>query len=806
MRTGRAAYVREGLLLAVTYFVSGYLGLRLATIGGAVTLFWPPTGLSIAVLTARGLGLFPFVMVGSFAVNLVAMGDVPTSLLVCVGNTLEAVLGATLLRGPFAIRPDFGRQRDVLALGAATALASLVAAAIGATALRMRGVSLPFEQIARVWWMGDAASGLAVAPAVLTWLAPETEMRRVSRRFLVLFGLGVAVSIAFVFLIRFAEPRTAHPFLSLPFGFVVVAALRLGPRGATTTLLAVAAVAVVGTADGRGPYADADPQVSMRLVWSGIAIASVAMLLLSSVVAERVRAQAAHEAVQARFAAAFEHAPVGIALVDLGPRFVLVNSRLAEILGRRPDELVGTSVDDVLGRGVRREIAHALSDAIAAGAPYAEASVEVVGAHGVKHRCDVRFTVLSEADEVVGFVAHVEDVTDRDKDRRERAALERRVVEAQRMESIGSLAGGVAHDFNNMLQAILGNIDLARAAIRRGQEAERYLVRASDAGDRAARLTQQLLTFSRRRPAELEVLDLAETVESVSSMIRRLLPESIHLELELPPKPVWVRADAGQVEQVVMNLVVNARDAMPSGGRVVVSVAELVGGPKPVAELRVEDEGEGIAPAVRQRMFDPFFTTKPLGKGTGLGLSVVYGIVTDHGGTVDVDSTYGKGAAFVVRLPMTGPPERRERPRSERPKTETGVERILVVEDEEVVRNVVHSILEDAGYDVVVASNGKEALELLAQDAEVDLVVLDVVMPVLGGRPTYERLRVLHPTIPVLFTSGYADDELGPDFLEHEKIRILRKPYDRSTLLARVRERLDSAAAEAPSDSVPPPA
>lgn len=802
MRTGRVAYVREGLLLAVTYFVTGYLGLRLATIGNAVTLFWPPTGLSIAVLTARGLGLVPFVALGSLAVNLVATGDVPTSLAVCLGNTLEAVIGASLLRGPFALRPDFGRQRDVLALGAATALASLVAASVGATALRMRGVPLPFFEIARVWWMGDAASGFTVAPAVLTWLAPASESRGASKRFLVLFGLGVSLSLVLVFLFRFPEPRTAHPLLSLPFGFIVVAALRLGPRGATTTLLAVAAVAVYATAHGLGPYADPDPHVSMRLVWSGIAIASIAMLLLASVVAERVRAQAGHEAAQARFAAAFEHAPVGIALVDLGPRFVLVNSRLAEILGLRPDELVGTSVDALLGRGVRKDIAQALSEAIAAGAPYAEASVEVPAADGGKHRCDVRFTVLSEADQVVGFVAHVEDVTHRDRDRRERAALERRVVEAQRMESIGSLAGGVAHDFNNMLQAILGNIDLARAAIRRGQEADRYLVRASDAGDRAARLTQQLLTFSRRRPAELEVLDLAETVDSVSSMIRRLLPESIHLEVELPRAPVWVRADAGQLEQVVMNLVVNARDAMPAGGRIVVSVVELAGGANPVAELRVEDEGEGITPAVRQRMFDPFFTTKPLGKGTGLGLSVVYGIVTDHGGTIDVDSTYGEGAAFVVRLPVSAAPERRERPRSERPKTETGVERILVVEDEEVVRNVIRSILEDAGYDVVVASNGKEALELLARDPDVDLVVLDVVMPVLGGRPTYERLRVEHPALPVLFTSGYADDELGPDFLEQEKIRILRKPYDRGTLLARVRERLDAVA----SDSVPPPA
>ena len=268
-----------------------------------------------------------------------------------------------------------------------------------------------------------------------------------------------------------------------------------------------------------------------------------------------------------------------------------------------------------------------------------------------------------------------------------------------------------------------------------------------------------------------------------------------------------MRGDAGQLEQVIMNLAVNARDAMPRGGSLTVSVerASSVDG-REIGSLVVRDTGEGIDKALLDRIFEPFFTTKAVGKGTGLGLSVVYGIVTSHRGAIEVDSIPGIGTTFRVTLPTTDPPKaKRAKKRDGRP-SEPGIERVLVVEDEEMVRRVVCAILEEAGYVVMTASNGLEALELLEKEqAAVDLVFLDVVMPVLGGRGTYERLRASHPDLPVLFTSGHADDDLGPDFLDKEHVPLLRKPYDRKTLLSVVRARIDAARSRESNPSLTPP-
>jgi PAS domain S-box-containing protein len=379
---------------------------------------------------------------------------------------------------------------------------------------------------------------------------------------------------------------------------------------------------------------------------------------------------------------------------------------------------------------------------------------------------------------------------------------EERLRAAQKMEAIGRLAGGIAHDFNNLLGVILSYTELSLADLRPEDPLRADLQEIGEAASRAAALTRQLLAFSRRQVLEPEVLDVGQLVNKLANMLRRMIGEDIELAVSAATDLFLTKADRGQIEQVVMNLVVNARDAMPVGGRLSIDstnvslegrrASALDVAPGAYVELRVTDTGHGMDEATRARAFEPFFTTKGVGKGTGLGLSTVYGIVRQSNGAIDVETTPSQGASFRVYLPRhveeALPPRPPEAPRS----APRGHETILVVEDEPALRNVVRRSLAAAGYRVLVASNGGEALlSCEKHGGEIALVVTDVVMPGLSGRELAERLARLCPTAKILFMSGHSDEAieqhgvLGP--------RFLRKPFDRETLAERVRAVLDGS-------------
>jgi CheY-like chemotaxis protein len=363
------------------------------------------------------------------------------------------------------------------------------------------------------------------------------------------------------------------------------------------------------------------------------------------------------------------------------------------------------------------------------------------------------------------------------------------------MEAVGRLAGGIAHDFNNVLTVIRGYGALLLAKAEDDDPDRDDLLAIVQAADQAADLTRQLLTFSRGQPPSTTSVDLNTLVAETGAMLGRLLGENVELDLWLPAYPVVVRADSSGLQQALVNLAVNARDAMPDGGSLIVETRiEPTGGPGPDADapvgvLRVSDTGHGMDEETRARAFEPFFTTKPTGKGTGLGLATVYGIVTQAGGAVILDTSPGKGATFTIRLPT--PVAATAPPAPTLPSRGRGSERVLLAEDEDAVRALISTVLTERGYTVLEARDGLEALEIAGRfGGSLDILLTDVVMPQMTGVELAHRLRESDPSLPVLFVSGHMGDE-RPAAWSDPDVPLLRKPFTPHELVGAVRAALD---------------
>lgn len=393
-------------------------------------------------------------------------------------------------------------------------------------------------------------------------------------------------------------------------------------------------------------------------------------------------------------------------------------------------------------------------------------------------------------DLVVGVVR---DITARKKAEAEQRRLEAELVQMRRMESIGRLAGGMAHDFNNMLTPILSYATMLRDEMPADDDRHLDLTEIVRAAERARDLVRQLLAYSRRQAFALKPIDLSAVVRGFERMLRRVLREDIELALQLAATPVMINADIGQIEQTLMNLVVNAQDAMPNGGRLTIGTADLPDGSDkpltpegPLSQLWVADTGTGMDESTRARIFEPFFTTKPVGKGTGLGLASAYGIVRQHNGQIVVSSEVGQGTRFDLFFPvhrgqLPGEPE----PGARRAGAGSGSETILVVEDQEQVRTMIVRLLGRRGYRVLAAGNGEEALRRVDELGRApDLLISDVVMPGLNGRDLFRHLRRAHPGLPALFISGYVPD------LEDLPGEVLVKPFTPDDLTGKVRQLL----------------
>jgi PAS domain S-box-containing protein len=507
---------------------------------------------------------------------------------------------------------------------------------------------------------------------------------------------------------------------------------------------------------------------------------------------ERHEAAVRLEASEQRYRSLFDQHPDAVIALDVEGRFESGNRACELLSGYRPGDLIGRPFTAVLAPG-EAEAVIARFHASLEGAPQ---SYETAILHRDGHRVAIAVTnvPIVVAGAVTGVFGMIRDLT-------AQQALEAQLRQAQKMEAIGRLAGGIAHDFNNLLTAILSNAELAVAQLPEGP-ARQDVATIRGIAERAAVLTRQLLAFSRKHVIHARALDLSALVTETERLLRRTLSEDIALVVESSASPATVLADSSQLEQVLLNLAVNAGDAMPNGGTLTLRLGSVVAdaafanghpGLRPGAyvTLDVADTGIGIPPELQARVFEPFFTTKEPGKGTGLGLSTVYGIVKQYGGYTAVRSTPGHGTTFTVFLPAhAGEPEAAcTRPARHLPR---GTETVLIVEDEETVRSSMRRILELHGYTVLEASHGAAALQLLAGRAErPDLVMTDLIMPVMGGRELIAELRSRGLASKIVVISGY-DEEAA---LRGEPLPTgagyLEKPFTLEGLLQTVRSAID---------------
>jgi len=406
------------------------------------------------------------------------------------------------------------------------------------------------------------------------------------------------------------------------------------------------------------------------------------------------------------------------------------------------------------------------------------------------------------------IVGATHDISERKRSEKEKASLEAQLHHAQKMEAVGRLAGGIAHDFNNVLCAITGNVEIALEELSEQDSLREPMEDTLSAANQAASLTRQLLAFSRKQIIAPKVIDLSQVLTKLRPMLVRLIGEDLDLKISPKKELGMVRADPGQIEQIVLNLAINARDAMPKGGELHIDTGDLQPEPKfftihPQAKpgnyvlLKVRDTGSGMGPDVLEKIFEPFFTTKEQGQGTGLGLATVYGIVEQNGGFIEVESEQGTGTTFRLYFPQVHD-EADDISLPKTMKAKDGHETILVVEDEDMVRTMARRILTRRGYNVICAAFPNDAIDLLKHDSrQIDLLLTDVIMPQMNGRVLAAKISEMRPEIKVLFCSGYAQNVVVHRGELDDDVEFIAKPYSPDSLASRVREILDASETKA---------
>lgn len=488
------------------------------------------------------------------------------------------------------------------------------------------------------------------------------------------------------------------------------------------------------------------------------------------------------------FEVVLSRASIGFALLDEHLHFLSINETLASMNGFPVAEHIGRHVLERVPRELAPKLKQVLDDVLETGRPVLGLELAATSpgdASRVRHGIASYYPVSGDGTRPTVIGVLVEDTT-------ARKELELQLAQSQRMEAVGRLAGGVAHDFNNLLTVIKSYSTILLEALE-GDARREDVEEIAAAADRAGALTRQLLAFSRRQMMQPRPLHLNVVVTDIEKMLRRLIGEDIALVTRLESDLWLVHADPGQIEQVVMNLAVNARDAMPDGGHLTIETANVERDTGSYVMLAISDTGVGMTSEVRAHLFEPFFTTKERGKGTGLGLSTVYGIVKQSGGDIGVQADPGKGATFKIFLPrhVVDQAAQREVERTA-PAAPRGTETILLVEDDPSLRVLAERILRGYGYTVLVASTGPRALTLVeAYTGEIHLVTTDVVMPEMSGTALVERLVSTVPNIRVLFMSGYTDNEVVRRGIFDRRAAFLQKPFTPDQLAFKVREVLD---------------
>ncbi len=530
------------------------------------------------------------------------------------------------------------------------------------------------------------------------------------------------------------------------------------------------------------------------------------IVVILSDITERKRAEGALKESEEKYRTILGNIEDGYFEVDIAGNFTFFNDPLCRMLGYSKDEMMGMNNRKYTDQENAKKLYQAFNKVYRTGEPIKGFGWEVVAKDGTKLFGEVSVSLIRDSKgQPTGFRGMARDITERKRAEEEKATLQEQLRQSQKMEAIGGLAGGIAHDFNNLLTVISGNCQLSLLELKEGDSLKGNVEEIKAAADRAASLTRQLLAFSRRQVLDMKILNLNTIIRDLEKMLRRVIGEDIELVTSLADDLGTVKTDPGWIEQVIMNLAVNARDAMPSGGELIIATSnaeldELYARghvaikPGRYVKFSVNDTGMGMTPEVRGHLFEPFFTTKKKGKGTGLGLSTVYGIVRQSGGDISVYSEPGLGTAFNTYLPRMDESLEDVSMSVAREELQGGGETILIVEDEDDVRRLAVRILERQGYRVLEASCGNDALVVSKERKEpIDMVLTDVVMPGMSGRQLADQLIRLRPKIKVLYMSGYTDNAVFHHGVLEEGVNYIQKPFTIGGLMKKMREVLDKS-------------
>ena len=774
-------------LIAAGNYGCALLGYTFMIRPAGISMVWPGSGFVLALLLLLDVRDWPAALLGAMAGNVAADLQHGASLGLALSggaaNALEGLVAAALLvrlvgRG---IGLTTLREVGALIVGAAV-LSNALTALLGAVVLT-HWTHGSFWTGWFIWWTGDGMGMLVVAPAILTW----AHLARSRPQLQPWAGVQIALMLAATAVLARAA-LFQYPYLAFP--LLLWSAVRFGPTGAATATLILTVITEWNAALGAGPFATAARMDQIVQTYVYLALAGLSSLVPASLLAEQRLAER-------RFRQMAEHINEAFFVVELGTGEILYASPTWAVIWGRP-------MAEAYDRNIWYQAIHPEDRAAVAASQAAvargEASTTVFrirrpdgATRWVRGRA---FPVRDESGAVYRLVGVSEDIT-------QLRQTEERFVQAQKMEAVGRLAGGIAHDFNNLLTAIIGSSELLLEGLSAHDQRREDLEEIRKAGQRAAGLTRQLLAFSRQQVLEPRVLDLNELIVDLEKMLRRLIGEDVDLRTVLAPELGAVRADPGQLEQVIMNLTVNARDAMPLGGKVTIETANadldetyaaahapVVSGP--YVMLAVSDTGTGMTPDVKAHLFEPFFTTKEQGKGTGLGLATVYGIVKQSEGYVWVYSELGQGTTFKIYLPRAAQDVTSSPPKAASPSSTRGSETVLVAEDEEAVRKLTRRVLEAQGYTVLAAADGPEALRLAHTHAgPIHLLLTDVVMPSMSGRELAELVVSTRRETKVLYLSGYTDDAVIRHGVLEPGVAFLQKPFTPQTLARKLREVLD---------------
>ncbi len=688
------------------------------------------------------------------------------------------LIGALMLYGAWEIRLGESLLRDTLTVGAPLVL--LAAAVLRRAPYRLRAYSFLIALFA-IEFLAASRYGYGVGTILIALIGVGLSALLLGMRWAIAgWGLsttillGTALSIHMGWLAPAFDPTSVDPS-NLP------GAVRISlTYGVCSALLALGVYAVVERLS-----------ASLRDTRQALALATSARN-------ERARAEAEKRAAEARFRSVVEHAPDSIAIVDRSHRVLFANHQSQDRLdptGRLAEELVVPEHAERVRKGVERVFAH--------GEPVSY-DVQVADELRGPVWYSSRVGPIVERGQVERAIVVTSDISGR-------LDLEEQLLQAQKLEAVGQLTGGVAHDFNNLLTVILGNLQLVAGSLAPDDPAQAFVENARAAARRGSSLTHRLLAFARKQALQPRVLDVGDLVSGMDDLLRRTLGETVDIQTRRAEGLWKCEVDPTQLENVILNLAINARDAMPGGGELTIETANVTvdadspqarQGARPGAYvmLAISDAGSGMNREVLEHAFEPFFTTKGLGRGSGLGLSMVYGFVRQSGGDVQIESAPGEGTCVRVYLPRTRDGEMQVRGRIAPPPEAAGPgprgsgELILVVEDDEAVRSLTVNLLQRSGYATAQAEDGPDALELLSRRPDVALVFTDVVLPGgMGGAALARAIQERRPGLPVLFTSGYTENAIGLRGRLPPGIELVSKPFTQATLAERIHGTLRAA-------------